>query len=202
VHALSDGIKSAAVECRPSPPGGAATAVLVAAAACLIFALLGWSAYYARGASALQVGKQTLDQKIQSLRRFQVQLDAIRKDAVVLDQVATPLVDAVNARSFWPQLLEDLNARVPRENIWITELFPLSAGKPFAPDAAQIASEGEQAAQTPGRPRSPFGAPSVDCSCAVCISATRASRRLSLIISAISSARDFSRSIRTIKRGS
>jgi type IV pilus assembly protein PilM len=130
---------------------------LVAAAACLIFALLGWSAYYARGASALQVGKQTLDQKIQSLRRFQVQLDAIRKDAVVLDQVATPLVDAVNARSFWPQLLEDLNARLPRENIWITELFPLSAGKPFAPDAAQIASEGEQAAQTPGRPRSPFG---------------------------------------------
>src|SRR6267143_2128025 len=130
---------------------------LVAAAACLIFALLGWGAYYARGASALQVGKQTLDPKIQSLRRFQVQLDAIRKDAVVLDQVATPLVDAVNARSFWPQLLEDLNARLPRENIWITELFPLSAGKPFAPDAAQIASEGEQAAQTPGRLRSPFG---------------------------------------------
>jgi Tfp pilus assembly protein PilN len=130
---------------------------LVAAAACLILALLGWSAYYARGANALQTGKLALDQKIQALGRFQVQLDAIRKDAGLLDQVATPLVDAVSARSFWPQLLEDLNARLPRENIWITELFPLSAGRPVAPDAAQIASEGEQTAQAPGRPRSSSG---------------------------------------------
>src|SRR5207302_10293926 len=115
------------------------------------------SAYYARGATALQTSRLTLDQKIQALRRVQTQLDAIGKDASALDRVATPLVDAVSARSFWPQLLEDLNARLPRENIWITELFPLSAGKPFAPDAAQIASEGEQTAQTPGPPRSLSG---------------------------------------------
>jgi len=72
--------------------------------------------------------------------------------------VATPLVDAVTARSFWPQLLEDLNSRLPRENIWITELFALSAGRPVAPDAAQIASEGEQTAQAPGRSRPSSGA--------------------------------------------
>jgi type IV pilus assembly protein PilM len=130
---------------------------LAAAAAFLIFALLGWSAYYARGATALQTSRLSLDQKIQALRRVQGQLDAISKDAGALDRVATPLVDTVTARSFWPQLLEDLNARLPRENIWITELFPLSGGRPVAPDAAQIASEGEQAAQTPGRPRSPAG---------------------------------------------
>ena len=110
-----------------------------------------------RGGSALQTSRLSLDQKIQALRRVQTQLDAIGKDASALDRVATPLVDAINARSFWPQLLEDLNARLPRENIWITELFPLSGGRPVAPDAAQIASEGEQAAQTPGRPHSPAG---------------------------------------------
>ena len=131
---------------------------LVAAAACLLFALLGWSAYYMRGASALQTSRLSLDQKIQALRRVQTQLDAIGKDASALDRVATPLVDAISARSFWPQLLEDLNARLPRENIWITELFPLSAGKPVAPDAAQITSEGEQTAQTSGRPYSVSGA--------------------------------------------
>jgi len=130
---------------------------LAAAAACLILALLGWSAYYARGATALHTSRLSFDQKIQSLRRVQAQLDAIRKNAGVLDQVATPLVDAVSARSFWPQLLEDLNTRLPRENIWITELFPLSAGRPVAPDAAQIASEGEQTAQAPGRPPSSSG---------------------------------------------
>src|SRR6266404_5350887 len=130
---------------------------LAAAAACLILALLGWSAYYARGATALHTSRLSFDQKVQSLRRVQAQLDAIRKNAGVLDQVATPLVDAVSARSFWPQLLEDLNTRLPRENIWITELFPLSAGRPVAPDAAQIASEGEQTAQAPGRPPSSSG---------------------------------------------
>ena len=130
---------------------------LVAAAACLILALLGWSAYYTRGATALRTSRLGLDQKVQALRRVQTQLDAIRKDAGALDQVAMPLVDAVSARSFWPQLLEDLNSRLPRENIWITELFPLSAGRPVAPDAAQITSEGEQTAQAPGRPRSSSG---------------------------------------------
>ena len=130
---------------------------LLAAAACLILALLGWSAYYARGATALQTSRVGLDQKIQALRHIQMQLDAIRKNAGVLDQVATPLVDAVSARSFWPLLLEDLNARLPRENIWVTELFPLSAGKPVAPDAVQIASEAEPIAQTPARPHSPSG---------------------------------------------
>jgi len=39
-------------------------------------------------------------------------------------------VTAVNSRGFWPQLLEDLNTRLPKENMWITELVPLSNGKP------------------------------------------------------------------------
>jgi hypothetical protein len=57
-------------------------------------------------------------------------LDGIRKDATTLDNTALPLLKAVKARSFWPQLLEDLNARLPKENIWVTELIPLSNGKP------------------------------------------------------------------------
>src|SRR5438105_3031656 len=40
---------------------------LVAAAACLILALLGWSGYYVRGATALRTSRLSLDQKIQEL---------------------------------------------------------------------------------------------------------------------------------------
>src|SRR6478672_8277852 len=56
-------------------------------------------------------------------------------------------LEALNARSFWPQLLEDLNARLPKENIWVTELIPLSNGKPVIggatarPGAAAAAAE-------------------------------------------------------------
>lgn len=129
---------------------------LLAAAACIILCLLGWSAYFDRGTAALRSGKQIVDSKIDVLRHSQARLDAVRKDAASLDKLATPLIEAVNARSFWPQVLEDLNARLPRENIWITELFPLANGKPFAPDAAQIVTDTEQSAAVT-RPRSGAG---------------------------------------------
>jgi type IV pilus assembly protein PilM len=129
---------------------------LLAAAACIILTLLGWSAYYDRAASALQSGKRIIDGKMDTLRRAEARLDALRKDAANLDKLATPLVDAVNTRSFWPELLEDLNARLPKEDIWITELFPLANGKPFAPDAAQIVIEADQPGQV-SRPRAQSG---------------------------------------------
>lgn len=124
---------------------------LLAAAGCIILTLLGLSAYFQRGATVLHAGKQIVDAKIDTLRRSEGRLEAIRKEAANLDKVATPLTEAINARSFWPLLLDDMNARLPKENIWITELYGLANGRPFAPDAAQIATEGESAAPTPAR---------------------------------------------------
>jgi len=37
----------------------------------------------------------------------------------------------VNDRNFWPQILEDLNSRLPEADIWITELVATSGGKLF-----------------------------------------------------------------------
>jgi type IV pilus assembly protein PilM len=109
---------------------------LIGAAACVIAALLGWSIFYLHAAGVLRATKQQVDEKVNKLRGFQTQLDGIRKDATALDNAAAPLLAAVNARSFWPQLLEDLNARLPKENIWVTELVPLSNGKPVLGSAA------------------------------------------------------------------
>src|SRR5205085_3987421 len=103
---------------------------LIGAAACVIAGLLGWSAFYLHAAGVWRAIKQQVDAKVDSLRGFQTRIDGIRKNATTLDSVASPLLNAVNARSFWPQLLEDLNARLPKDNIWITELVPLSNGKP------------------------------------------------------------------------
>ncbi len=133
---------------------------LIAAAACLIFALLGWSVYYARGAMVLRDAKQKVDAKVATLRGFQSQLDTVRKEAATLDNVAAPLVSAINARSFWPQLLEDMNTRLPKENIWVTELIPLSKGKPVAPDVSETALQNphEPAGATPAPTPAPLRA--------------------------------------------
>jgi type IV pilus assembly protein PilM len=129
---------------------------LIGAAACVTAALLGWSVFYLQAAGILRESKRQADAKVDSLRAFQTRIDAIRKDATTLDSFATPLVTAVNSRSFWPQLLEDLNTRLPKENIWITELVPLSNGKPIlgVGAAGRTTNISEPAATpiTPARP--------------------------------------------------
>ena len=101
----------------------------IAAATCILLALLGWSAYYARAAQVAQQTAQTMRQKNDSMHGTEAQLDKLKKQITALDNIATPLITAVNDRNFWPQILEDLNARLPEADIWITELAATSGGK-------------------------------------------------------------------------
>jgi len=140
---------------------------LIGAATCVIAALLGWSVFYMHAAGVLSAVKEQVDAKMATLRGFQTRIDGIRKEATTLDNVASPLLEAVNARSFWPQLLEDLNARLPKENIWVTELVPLSNGKPVmggaatTPGAAPAAAEQATTPIAPARPGAGRG-PAID----------------------------------------
>ena len=142
---------------------------LIGTAVCVIAALLGWSVFYLHAGGVLRATKEQVDAKVGTLQGFQVKLDAIRKDATTLDNVALPLLNAVKARSFWPQLLEDLNARLPKENIWITELIPLSNGKPVigTPASPEGASQATTSIPTPTTPARPVasgkgGGPAID----------------------------------------
>jgi len=101
----------------------------IMAAACFILALLGWSAYYARAAHVTRLSMQVLQQKIDIMRTAETRLDQLKKQAASLDTVAAPLIAAINDRSFWPQILEELNAHLPEGNIWITKLAATSGGK-------------------------------------------------------------------------
>jgi type IV pilus assembly protein PilM len=117
----------------------------VLAAACFVLALVGWGFYFMRAAHVTQHSTQRLQEKIDSMRASESQLDKLRKQAASIDSMAAPLVGAINDRSFWVELIEDLNARLPKEDIWITELIPMSGGKPMGVDEKQIA----QTAATP-----------------------------------------------------
>ena len=127
---LPNGIKPPASEVIRAHEVERRRPFLIGAATCVIAALLGWSVFYMHAAGVLSATKEQVDAKVATLRGFQARINGIRKEATTLDSVASPLLEAVKARSFWPQLLEDLNARLPKENIWVTELIPLSNGKP------------------------------------------------------------------------
>ncbi len=101
----------------------------ILAAACFLLCLLGWGFYYLRAASLERRATASVSVKVEAMRRLATQMDAVRKQTTALDAVATPLTDAVNDRTFWVEIMEDLNVRLPKENIWITELVGLSGGK-------------------------------------------------------------------------
>ena len=101
----------------------------IAAAACVVLAMLGWSMYYTRAAQVTRETAELIQQKNVSMRGAETQLNKLKKEITSLDSVATPLIGATNDRDFWPQILEDLNARLPEADIWITELGATSGGK-------------------------------------------------------------------------
>ena len=76
------------------------------------------------------------------------------------------MTTAINDRFFWAEILEDLNARLPKEDIWITELVPLSAGKPIGVDEKRAAELSPANPQVPAAARpttkGPAGAAAID----------------------------------------
>lgn len=105
--------------------------LLIGAAALFILGLLAWAAYYAVAADVIRHRAERIQQKVDKLRTSETALVKLRQRIASLDSLAGPLIAAINDRGFWPQIIEDLNARLPKEDIWITELVATSGGKPL-----------------------------------------------------------------------
>lgn len=113
------------------------------AAAAAVLALLGWGFYYTQAAQVARFGAEKIGKINVPMHAVEAKIDKLRKQAASLDAVSAPLSTAINDRFFWVEILEDLNARLPKEDIWITELIPISGGKLIGVDdkrAAEIAS--------------------------------------------------------------
>jgi type IV pilus assembly protein PilM len=136
----------------------------VLAAACVVLGLLAWGAWFWRAAQVEDRATAKLQEKVDAMRRIETQMNQVRKETTALDNQSAPLVAAINERSFWPLILEDLDTRLPKENIWITELVPTSGGKPLlgAPDARTVAAATPAATPPPARPGATPAAPAID----------------------------------------
>ena len=122
----------------------------IMAAAAVLLAVLGWGFYYAHAAQMARSGSEKIGKINAPMHVAEAKIDKLRKQAATLDIVGVPLTAAINDRFFWIEILEDLNARLPKENIWITELIPISGGKPIGVDEKHAA----EIAPTPAVPRS------------------------------------------------
>src|SRR5438552_15588352 len=78
----------------------------IMAAACILLALLGWSAYYTRATHVAQQTAQAMGQKNDSMHVAEGQLDKLKKRITASDNVATELTPAVSDRNLRQKLLE------------------------------------------------------------------------------------------------
>jgi Tfp pilus assembly protein PilN len=131
----------------------------IAAAACILLALLGWSAYYTRAAQVAQQTAQTIRQKSDTMHAAEGQLDKLKTQITALDNTATPLITAVDDRNFWPQILEQLNSRLPASDIWITELAATSGGKLLGVPEKRAAESASTPPPVPASPTARSAAP-------------------------------------------
>ena len=122
----------------------------IMAAAAVLLAVLGWGFYYAHAAQMARSGSEKIGKINAPMHVAEAKIDKLRKQTATLDIVGVPLTAAINDRFFWIEILEDLNAHLPKENIWITELIPISGGKPIGVDEKHAA----EIAPTPAVPRS------------------------------------------------
>jgi len=136
----------------------------VAAAACFVLSLSAWGIYYFQAARVETQAVERLEKRVDGLRRIDSQMAQVRKQTVSLDSLSEPLVSATNDRGFWLALLDDLNTRLPKEDIWVTELVPTSGGKPLgAPESpAMRAGVTPVPSASPARPGATPAEPAID----------------------------------------
>jgi hypothetical protein len=97
------------------------------------------------------------------MQQVEGQLIRVRVETGALDRIAMPLIAAIDDRGFWPLLFDDLNTRLPREDIWITELVPMSGGKLLgAMDSGIVVAATPASTTTPPRPGATPAGPAID----------------------------------------
>jgi hypothetical protein len=101
----------------------------ILAGVCFILGLLGWGFYFMRVAHVDARVADTLQVDVNRMRGLENRIKTLNRETAALDADAAPLLEAIEDRGAWPRILDDLNARLPKENIWITEMAPTSAGK-------------------------------------------------------------------------
>ncbi len=102
---------------------------LLLAAACFLLALLGWGFYFMRSAQVEAAESDKLQAEVDRMHGLETQLGKLSRDITTLDAATAPLLASLSGRGGWLQILDDLNARLPKEDIWITQLAPISGNQ-------------------------------------------------------------------------
>ena len=93
---------------------------ILLAGVCALLALTGWWLYYDHAAAVTDQVSEKLKPTVETLKSFEKRMNDARADIKAQQDTAAPLLTAVEERSYWVKIIEDINTRLPKDFVWIT----------------------------------------------------------------------------------
>ena len=108
---------------------------------CALLALAAWWQYFVQAAKTMGEATEKLSPKVAELQKFEKLINQAKADIKAKEDTAQPYLAAVDDKPYWVQVIEDINSRLPREFVWVTN-FDLQKNEPGAAGAGGAASGG------------------------------------------------------------
>jgi Tfp pilus assembly protein PilN len=93
---------------------------LIMGGLCALLALTAWWQYFVQAAKATAAADEALKPKVTELQGFERKINQAKADIKAQQDTAQPYLNAVEEKTYWIQIIEDINSRLPREFVWVT----------------------------------------------------------------------------------
>ena len=110
--------------------------LLILAAICALLAPAAWWLYFSHGTTLTAQRLAGVYAEVNKLEAIARRFDALQAETKRLQEAAAPLTLAANERSAWAEILEELGSKLPPRFIWVTDIKPLSEGRPYPSTAS------------------------------------------------------------------
>jgi len=114
---------------------------IIAAGIAILAGLAGWWQYYENAAKKTEEQAEALELKANPLSGAQSQMKTAESKVGEMLQAAQPMVELTRAREYWVNVLNEVNASLPADNIWITKFSPPTHEEMKAAEEAKAVQE-------------------------------------------------------------
>lgn len=127
---------------------------LIVAALCLFAILAAWMVYFNKASEITSSVTASLENKIAPLKNFERKIGDAQNDIKVAKESATPLLQTVEEKNYWVQVIDDINSRLPGEFVWVTSMETTQVTPP-APKPGPAAKNPKPNPNAPKVPEGP-----------------------------------------------
>jgi len=91
--------------------------------------MAGWWQYFDHATAVVTDAAEKVSQQSVPLQSLEKAMDKARLAIKGEQDTVAPLLTAVDDRSYWVRIIDDVNSRLPKEFVWVTSFGPVSADK-------------------------------------------------------------------------